>query len=75
MAKMYKVELYLVDYKEEYKNIGEILEDIENRGCIFMQLIKSEGRLFDWDNELKINQPESSTEDFDEYFESLSIDK
>jgi len=75
MAKMYKVELYLVDYKEEYKNIGEILEDIENRGCIFMQLIKSEGRLFDWDNELKINQPESSTEDFDEYFENLTIDK
>lgn len=70
MAKLYKVEMYVVDFRDEYNNIGAILTDAEDAlDGVFIRVASTQGKnIPDWNDDIDINKSDASIEVFDAYF-------
>ena len=69
MAKIYKVEMYIVDVNDEFNGIQDYIEYV-NGGLYNLSLFitKSESKKFEWDDELIVNKRCAMTDDYNEFF-------
>lgn len=74
MAKLYKMTLYVCDLGEDL-DLEEIKELIDNRGldgvsisCITHYAGEQEGPEIEWDDDIDINYTNSTTEQWEKYF-------
>lgn len=70
MAKIYKVEMYIVDYNSEFEDTDHIHPYIEDwYGGVSTKVANTqESDEFEWEDDLKINKVDASVEDYEEYF-------
>jgi len=72
MAKLYKVEMYILDANEEYKDFQDIRTNIENNTYdVDINTFNVKEANFEWDDNLKINHLDATVEDYREYFEEV----
>ena len=72
MAKLYKMEMYIVDYNEIYNHpndaLRDILDDAENNSdCIFSEF-NVEERNIEWNDDIDLNRINCSVETYRNYF-------
>lgn len=70
MARIHKLEFYLVDYNDVYENGDYILAEIENNlydGFILNPKTKT-SKEFEWDDDIDLNYSDCSKEDCERYF-------
>lgn len=75
MAKVYKVEMYIVDANGDYDYLDneEMVEEIEHQVDVRMDVmtrvesVKSSEE-FEWDDDLAINKEAATAEDHEAYF-------
>jgi len=68
MAKLHKVELYIIDANDKYNNINEIMHDIENSTDCSLIPFNAQEIEIDWDDEIDINLSNYPVENFRKYF-------
>lgn len=73
MAKVTKLEVYIVDYADEYQDaehfIGELKELIRDQMWVQVSIGEiKESEVFEWNDDLKINRTDSTIEDLEAYF-------
>lgn len=73
MAKVTKLEVYIVDSDDDYQDaehfIGELKELIRNQMWVQVDVGEvKESEEFEWDDDLKINRTDSTIEDLEAYF-------
>ena len=75
MARVYKLTFYAVDPNEYYDNALHLYNQLsirESRSGLFFRADKDElltSKDFDWTDSHPLNQPDSSKEDFEQYFQ------
>lgn len=72
MARIVKAEIYIVDYQGDYENaehiLGELKPLVSNELWVDVEVGKViESKEFEWEDDLKINQTNSTIEDLEEY--------
>lgn len=74
MAKVYKVEMYVVDANEEFGDVDHIKPYLEDWHRWVMTDVTGiqESDEFEWEDDLKINKVNASVEDYEEYFKEGS---
>lgn len=72
MAKIHKVELYLLDVHEDFNNVDYLLDYMTNgKYAPSVHVINSESKKFEWDDDVIINRCGCSTEQYDKFFEEI----
>ena len=72
MAKVHKVELYLLDVNEYFNNVDYLLDYMTNgKYAPSVHVINSESKEFEWDDDVVINRYDCSTEQYDKFFEEI----
>jgi len=69
MAKLHKVELYIIDVNDNYSNLKEIMHDIGNSTDCSLIPFNSQEVEIDWHDGIDINLSNCPVENFREYFE------
>ena len=69
MAKLHKVELYIIDVNDNYSNLKEIMHDIGNSTDCSLIPFNSQEVEIDWHDGIDINFSNCPVENFREYFE------
>jgi len=69
MTKLHKVELYIIDVKDNYSNLKEIMHDIENSTDCSLVPFNAQEIEIDWHDDIDINFTDCPIENFREYFE------
>jgi hypothetical protein len=65
MAKLHKVEMYIVDIDEHYGNLNETIEHINDRlELVELHPFNVQTVGFDWHDEHKLNLSDASYEDY-----------
>ncbi|MGF9745661.1 hypothetical protein ABEX05_00040 [Bacillus velezensis] len=71
MAKVYKAEFYITDVNGNLQNIEDIKGGIEEAPAFRWTIVHvadvKESAEFEWDDDLKINRIEATTEDYEAY--------
>lgn len=72
MAKVYKMEIYVVDYNDEFDNAEQLTDDMEellqNELWVQADLTNvKESDEFEWHDDLQINKTDSTIEDLEVY--------
>lgn len=68
-AKVYKVELYVVDVGNEIGNQSSLKYHLENCKYIYPKVVDiQESEEFEWDDDLPINQTDSAVEELRKLF-------
>ena len=72
MARVMKLEVYVVDYSDEYQDVehfgGDLKELVGSKMWVQVKLGEvKESEEFEWDDDLKINKTDSTIEDLEEY--------
>lgn len=72
MAKIHKVELYLLDVNEDFNNVDDVIEYMSNtKYAPGVHVISSESKEFEWDDDVIINRCNCSTEQYNNFFEEI----
>jgi hypothetical protein len=72
MAKIHKVEMYLLDINEDFDTLDEALIYMTN--CKYapsVHIISSESKNFEWDDDVIINYYKCTNEQYNQFFEQL----
>jgi len=65
MAKLHKVEMYVLDVDENYKSLSKITTHINDRmGACLLNPFNVQTVEFDWHDEHKLNFSDASCEDY-----------
>lgn len=72
MAKVTKLEVYIVDYADEYQDAESFIDELKEliRNQMWVQVAigdVKESEEFEWNDDLKINKTSSTIEDLEEY--------
>ena len=71
MAKIYKIELYVVDCNNELENLEDII--VHAKGGTFFETGKVYvSKEFKWDDDLIINKTHSTISDLEAYFNKVN---
>lgn len=68
MAKLYKVEMYLLDINDNYDSLEDIVETIKNTTELMPDYFRSDKVIFYWDDNLPINFDDCTKEDYESIF-------
>lgn len=68
MAKLYKVEMYILDVNEKYDDLGSIMMDMENSTDVNFDYFNEQETDIEWDDNVKINNTNCTIEDYRKYF-------
>lgn len=69
MAKVHKVELYLIDANEQYSSLDDILVSaLDNTDIMYEVNSRKESESFEWKDDLPINYINCTSDDYEEYF-------
>ena len=69
MAKLYKVELYLIDANEQYGSLDDILVNtLDNTDIMYEVNSRKESKSFEWKDDLPINYMNCISDDYEKYF-------
>ena len=72
MAKLYKVEMYIIDFNDEIMDVDDLkgmLEEFGFHNWIGIKIANiKESKEFEWSDDLKINKVDATVEDFEKYF-------
>ncbi len=72
MAKIHKVEMYLLDINEDFDTLDEALIYMTNRKYApSAHIISSESKKFEWDDDVIINYCKCTNEQYNQFFEQL----
>ena len=72
MAKIHKVEMYLVDINEDFDTLDDALVYMTNRKYApLLHLVTSESKEFEWDDDVIINYCNCTNEQYNQFFEQL----
>lgn len=72
MAKIHKVELYLLDVNEDFNNVDEVIEYMTNmKYAPNIYVVSSKSKEFEWDDDVIINRYDCSTEQYNDFFEEI----
>lgn len=72
MAKIHKVEMYLVDVNEDFETLHDALVYMTNgKYSPLLHLVKSESKEFEWDDDVIINYCNCTNEQYSQFFEQL----
>ena len=69
MAKLHKVELYIIDVNDKYSNLNEIMCDIENSTDCSLVPFNAQEVEIDWHDEIDLNYSNCPIENYRNYFE------
>lgn len=69
MAKLYKLELYIIDYNNNYENLEEIIQDIDNSIDCSINHFNAQEVKIDWNDEIDLNYSDCPVDNFRNYFE------
>lgn len=74
MAKLYKLEVYVTDMNDTFIDGEDVVDSIEmylgdRFGASVHKIKVEETKEFEWDDDLRINYRDATTEDFDKQFE------
>ena len=70
MAKLYKVEMYILDVNEDYKDLEEILHMTEYKCDASFIPFEVQQIDIEWDDEIDINQSGEPAQTYRKYFKS-----
>jgi len=68
MAKLYKIEIYLIDHNDKYSSLNNIVVDIENATDLGVNCFNAKEVEIEWDDELDINSLGCKVMYFRKYF-------
>lgn len=69
MAKVHKVELYLIDANSMYGNTEQLLDYLLDRTDINYRVkSQQESEEFEWEDDIAINYGDATIDDYEEYF-------
>ena len=68
MAKLYKMEMYILDINEDHSDLEEIICSIESSVDVNFITFNEKQVDVEWDDNLKINMYDATEKDFKEYF-------
>lgn len=72
MAKIHKVELYLLDVNEDFDNVNDAIEYMANmKYSPSIRVVSSKSKEFEWDDDVIINRCSCSTEQYNNFFEEI----
>ncbi len=72
MAKIHKVELFLVDVCDDFSDISAILDYLRNsKYAPNIHKIKAQTKEFEWSDDVSINKIDCDTEGYNNFFNSL----
>lgn len=69
MAKIYKVNMYIIDCNDMINDIDEVTDIIERKFSAFTHVGECKNRSLEWNDDLQINQVGATTKDHEEYFD------
>jgi len=69
MAKLHKLELYIIDYNDNYKNLEEIIQDIDNSIDCSINHFNAQEVKINWHDEIDLNYSNCPVDNFRNYFE------
>jgi len=69
MAKIYKVEMYICDINDDYTDVEEIINDIENSNNAVFNCFNIKTVDLDWHDDIDINHSDCDVETYRKYFE------
>lgn len=73
MAKIYKVEMYVVDPNDSTNELNDVIRDLANGSDTFIPVTPTvEVSEFNWDDSLPINKLDCSIEECEKYFTPCS---
>lgn len=72
MAKIFKIEMYVVDYGDSGITSDEIEEAVRSDFDAIVFVSNAKEKEFEWNDDLKINLIDSTKEDYEEYFTEQS---
>lgn len=68
MAKIYQIEMYIVDVNDSYADFGDIINDIENSTEITTDCFNVKQKDIEWHDDIDINFMNSTAETYRKYF-------
>lgn len=69
MATLHKLELYLIDFDDNWEVMKSSLESVADKADLSYEIASHEqSEEFEWDDDLKINKLDCTIEDYEEYF-------
>ena len=72
MARIHKVELYLLDVNEDFDSVYDIMAYMTNlKYAPSIHMASSESKEFEWDDDVIINRYNCSTEQYSSFFEEI----
>jgi hypothetical protein len=72
MARIHKVEMYLVDIHEDFETLNDAIIYMTNRKYSpLLHLVTSESKEFEWDDDIIINSCHCTNEQYNQFFEHL----
>lgn len=72
MAKIHKVEMYLVDINEDFETLHDALVYMTNgKYSPLLHLVTSESKEFEWDDNVIVNHCNCTNEQYNQFFEQL----
>lgn len=72
MAKIHKVELFLVDVNDDFSSVEEIIDYWQNRKYSPMiHKLKGQSKEFEWSDDVPINSINCDTEGYNKFFDNL----
>ena len=72
MAKIHKVELYLLDINEDFDDVDDIMVYMTYaKSAPSIHVVRSESKEFEWDDDVVINKWRCSTEQYNKFFEEI----
>ncbi|MBR5604240.1 MAG: hypothetical protein IKW51_08525 [Bacteroidales bacterium] len=72
MAKIHKVELYLLDVNEDFDSVYDIMVYMTNmKYAPYIYVVSSESKEFEWNDDVVINRYDCSTEQYNSFFEEI----
>lgn len=72
MAKIHKIELFLVDVNDDFADVDEILDYLGNsRYSLNMHKVKEQSKEFEWSDDVLINSIYCDTEEYNKFFDNL----
>lgn len=72
MAKIHKVEMYLIDIHEDFGTLNDALVYMTaGKYSPLLHLVTSESKEFEWDDDVIINRCNCTNEQYNQFFEQL----
>jgi hypothetical protein len=73
MAKLYKVEMYILDINESHKDICELCDNMSiDLDLVYLQPFDQQVRQLDWHDEIDLNKTGCTKATYEKYFKDNS---